>query len=230
MSSLGDIGGLCKVWMAGILLMLEVILNALVLICIVSSYFVLSGFSSGLASGGFGGGSFGGGYFPFEGQELKQVRELDQQMTLLRAPLLYGGLTVSVLMAALTLAVLAAGSKPLPRLTVKWLLIEASFCMLAAVGYAAAIGVFLHFALQINATDVCKLRERLYARNGLNWMNCDLAGTDGGAAAFGVLLVIMYGVGVGLTFRAYREKNVRLGYDLLLSDCRIQSAFLQGNP
>ncbi|CAH2324028.1 MARVEL domain-containing 3 isoform X1 [Pelobates cultripes] len=188
--------------------MLEVILNALVLICIVSSYFVLSGFSSGLTSGGFG-----SGYYPFEGQELQQVRELDQQFTLLRAPLLYGGLTLCVVMGALTLGVLAAGSKHLLSLSWTWLLAEASFCLLASLGYGAAIGVFLHFALQINATDVCTRRERLYARNGLNWMNCDLAGTDGGAAAFGILLVLLYGASVILTFRAYREKKFYTNHD-----------------
>ncbi|XP_053304734.1 MARVEL domain-containing protein 3 isoform X2 [Spea bombifrons] len=185
----------------GILLMLEVILNALVLICVVSSYFVLAGFSAGMAGGGFG-----GGYYPFEGQELQQVRELDQRFTVMRAPLLYGGLTVSVIMGALTLAVLAAGSKHLMSLSKTWLWAEVAFCTLASLGYGAAVGVFLHFALQINATDLCKMRERLYARNGLTWMNCDLAGTDGGAATFGILLIILYAASVVLAFRAYRQK------------------------
>ncbi|KAM9302012.1 MARVEL domain-containing protein 3 [Gastrophryne carolinensis] len=187
---------------AGILQMLEVILNALVLICIISSYFVLSGFSGGMASGGFG-----GGYYPFEGQELKEVRQLDQEFTLLRAPLLYGGLTVSLLMGTLTLAILASGSKPLLRLSNRWLIFEAAFGLVAFLGYGAAVGVYLHFALQINATDVCKRRERLYARNGLTWMNCDLSGTDGGAAAFGILLVILYGASVVLAIRAYKERR-----------------------
>ncbi|KAM4720827.1 MARVEL domain-containing protein 3 isoform 2-T4 [Rhinophrynus dorsalis] len=183
----------------GILQIMEVILNALVLICIISSYFVLSGFSAGMSSGGFG-----GGYYPFEGQELRQ---LDQQFTVLRAPLLYGGLTVSVLIGTLTLGVLAAGSKDLLRLSGTWLVTEASFCTMASLCYGAAVGVFLHFALQINSTDICKKRERLYARNGLTWMNCDLAGTDGGAATFGILLVILYAVSVVLAGRAYRQRK-----------------------
>ncbi|MEE6500355.1 hypothetical protein FKM82_003750, partial [Ascaphus truei] len=185
-----------------VLQILEVLLNALVLICIVTSYFVLSGLSAGLGSGGFG-----GGYYPFEGQELQEVRKLDQQFTVLRAPLLYGGLIVSVLMGALTLGVLAAGSKHLLRLSNGWLLAEATFSILASLGYGAAIGVLLHFALQINSTDVCKKRERLYARNGLTWMNCDLSGTDGAAATFGILLVILYGVSVVLVARAYRQRK-----------------------
>ncbi|XP_012816709.2 MARVEL domain-containing protein 3 isoform X1 [Xenopus tropicalis] len=187
----------------GILHILEVILNVLVLIFVVSSYFVLSGFSAGMSSGGFG-----GGYYPFEGQELQEVRQLDQQFTVMRAPLLYGGLTVSVLVGALTMGILAAGSKHLLSLSSLYLLMEVLFCTLASLGYGTALGVFLHFALQINSTDVCKRRERLYARNGLTWMNCDLAGTDGGAAAFAIILVILYAVSVVLAGRAYRQRKL----------------------
>ncbi|KAM4614080.1 MARVEL domain-containing protein 3 [Discoglossus pictus] len=187
----------------GILQVLEVVLNALVLICLISSYFVLSGFSAGLSGGGFGNTNY-----PFEGQELKDVRQLDQQFTFMRAPLLYGGLAVSVLMGSITLGVAAAGAKHLLSLTGAWLLAEAIFSTLASLGYCAAVGVFLHFALQINSTDVCKKRERLYARNGLTWMNCDLAGTDGGVATFGILLVILYGASVVLAVRAYRERKL----------------------
>ncbi|OCT56541.1 hypothetical protein XELAEV_18004712mg [Xenopus laevis] len=188
--------------LASILHILEVILNVLVLICVVSSYFVLSGFSAGMSSGGFG-----GGYYPFEGQELQEVRQLDQQFTVMRAPLLYGGLTVCVLVGALTMGVLAAGSKHLLSLSGLYLLMEALFCTLASLGYGTAVGVFLHFALQINSTDVCKRRERLYGRNGLTWMNCDLSGTDGGAAAFAIMLVILYAVSVVLTGRAYKQRK-----------------------
>ncbi|CAJ0941759.1 unnamed protein product [Ranitomeya imitator] len=187
---------------SGILQMLEVILNALVLICIVASHFSLSGFSAGMASGGFG-----GGYYPFEGQELQEVRQLDQEFTLLRAPLIYGGLTVCLLTGTLTLAILAHGSRHLLDLSQKWLLIEAVFSTVASLGYGAAVGVFLHFALQINSTDVCKKRERLYARNGLTWMNCNLAGTDGGAVTFAIILLLLYVASVVLAARAYQEKK-----------------------
>ncbi|XP_030060935.1 MARVEL domain-containing protein 3 [Microcaecilia unicolor] len=180
----------------GVLQLLEVVLNALVLLCVISSYFVLSGFSSGFGSNNF--------YSPFEGQELVQVRQLDQQFTVLRAPLLYGGLAFCLVLGALTLGLLAAGSKQFSR---KWLLFEAAFSLLACLAYTAAVGVFLHFALQVNSTDVCKRREQLYARNGLTWMNCDLAGTDGAAATFAILLVIFYGISFTLVIRAYREIN-----------------------
>ncbi|KAM4018470.1 MARVEL domain-containing protein 3 isoform 2-T2 [Anomaloglossus baeobatrachus] len=186
----------------GVLQMLEVILNVLVLICIVASHFSLSGFSAGMASGGFG-----GGYYPFEGQELQEVRQLDQEFTLLRSPLIYGGLTVCLLTGTLTLAILAHGSRHLLDLSQKWLLIEAVFSAVAALGYGAALGVFLHFALQINSTDVCKRRERLYARNGLTWMNCNLSGTDGGAATFAIILLLLYVASVVLAARAYKEKK-----------------------
>ncbi|XP_056381838.1 MARVEL domain-containing protein 3 isoform X2 [Hyla sarda] len=186
----------------GVLQMLEVILNILVLICVVASHFTLSGFSAGMASGGFG-----GGYYPFEGQELQEVRQLDQEFTLLRAPLVYGGLTMCLLTGTMTLAILAHGSRRLLDLSKKWLLIEATFSAVASLGYGAAVGVFLHFALQINSTDVCKRRERLYGRNGLTWMNCYLAGTDGGAATFAILLIILYAVSVVLAARAYKEKK-----------------------
>ncbi|XP_029464109.1 MARVEL domain-containing protein 3 [Rhinatrema bivittatum] len=185
--------------LGGVLQILEVVLNALVLLCIISSYFVLSGVSSAFGSNNFN--------FPFEGQELQQVQQLDQQFTVLRAPLLYGGLAFSLGLGALTLGVLAAGSKHLQQLSRKWLLLEAIFSLSASLSYAAAVAIFLHFALQINSTDVCKRRERLYARNGLTWMNCELAGTDGAAATFGVLLVLFYGASIVLAIRAYREKS-----------------------
>ncbi|XP_053571537.1 uncharacterized protein LOC128661286 [Bombina bombina] len=192
---------------SGVLQILEVILNALVLICVASSYFVLSGFSAGITSGG---GGFGNSY-PFEGQELQEVRQLDQQFTMLRAPLLYGGLALSLLLGSLTIGVLAAGAKHLLNLSVSWLLTEAIFSILASLSYGAGVGVFLHFALKFNDTDICKRRERIYRRNGLTWMNCDLAGTDGGAATFGILLIILYGVSVVLAARAYRNKKLMEG-------------------
>ncbi|XP_054567063.1 MARVEL domain-containing protein 3-like [Eptesicus fuscus] len=183
----------------------EVILNGMVLMCIVASYFVLAGFSASFASGG----GFGNNYYsPFEGTELEQVRQLDQQYTVLRAPLIYGGVAVSLGLGVLTMGVLLQGAKSLTKLPRRWLVLEAAFSLLAAVGYCTGIGVFLHVALRINATDTCKRRERLYARKGLTWMNCQLAGTDGAAATFACLLVIMYGVSVVLALRSYREQKL----------------------
>ncbi|XP_036201661.1 MARVEL domain-containing protein 3 isoform X1 [Myotis myotis] len=189
----------------GVVQIVEVILNGMVLMCIVASYFVLAGFSASFTSGG----GFGNNYYsPFEGTELEQVRQLDQQYTVLRAPLIYGGVAVSLGLGVLTMGVLLQGAKSLTKLPRKWLVLEAVFSLLAAVGYCAGIGVFLHIALRINATDTCKRRERLYARKGLTWMNCQLAGTDGAAATFACLLVIMYGVSVVLALRSYREQKL----------------------
>ncbi|XP_069882330.1 MARVEL domain-containing protein 3 isoform X3 [Dipodomys merriami] len=163
------------------------------------------GFSASFASGG----GFGNNYYsPFEGTELEQVRQLDQQYTVLRSPLIYGGVAVSLGLGVLTMSVLLQGAKSLAKLPRKWLLTEATFSLLASVGYCVGIGVYLHVALQINATDTCKTRERLYARKGLTWMNCQLAGTDGAAATFACLLVIMYGASVVLALRSYREQKL----------------------
>ncbi|XP_045389108.1 MARVEL domain-containing protein 3 isoform X1 [Lemur catta] len=188
----------------GVVQIVEVILNAMVLMCIVASYFVLAGFSASFTSGGGLGNNY---YSPFEGTELEQVRQLDQQYTVLRAPLIYGGVAVSLGLGVLTMSVLLQGAKRLTKLSGKWLLTEAAFSLLAAVGYCAGVGVYLHAALQINSTDTCKRRERLYASRGLTWMNCQLSGTDGAAATFACLLVIMYCVSVALALRSYREQK-----------------------
>ncbi|KAM5297123.1 MARVEL domain-containing protein 3 isoform 1-T1 [Glossophaga mutica] len=188
----------------GVVQIVEVILNGMVLMCIVASYFVLAGFSASFTSGG----GFGNNYYsPFEGTELEQVRQLDQQYTVLRAPLIYGGVAVSLGLGVLTMGVLLQGARSPTKLPRKWLLLEATFSLLAAVGYCIGIGIYLHAALQINATNTCKMRERLYARKGLTWMNCQLAGTDGAAATFACLLVIMYGASVVLALRSYREQK-----------------------
>ncbi|XP_004690259.1 PREDICTED: MARVEL domain-containing protein 3 [Condylura cristata] len=188
----------------GVVQIVEVILNGMVLICIVASYFVLAGFSASFTHGG----GFGNNYYsPFEGTELEQVRQLDQKYAVLRAPLIYGGVAVSLGLGVLTMGVLLQGSKNPSRLPSKWLFLEVAFSLLAAAGYCIGIGFYLHGALKINATDTCKTRERLYARKGLTWMNCQLAGTDGAAATFACLLVIMYSASVVLALRRYREQK-----------------------
>ncbi|XP_072673868.1 MARVEL domain-containing protein 3 isoform X3 [Canis lupus baileyi] len=190
----------------GVVQIVEVILNGMVLMCVVASYFVLAGFSASFTSGG----GFGNNYYsPFEGTELEQVRQLDQQYTVLRAPLIYGGVAVSLGLGVLTMGVLLQGAKSLTKLWGKWLLLEAAFSLLAALSYGAGIGIYLHVALQINSTDTCRARARLYARKGLTWMNCELAGMDGAAATFACLLVIMYGASVVLALRSHREQQRR---------------------
>ncbi|XP_021488185.1 MARVEL domain-containing protein 3 isoform X1 [Meriones unguiculatus] len=188
----------------GVVQIVEVTLNGMVLMCVVASYFVLAGFSASFASGG----GFGNNYYsPFEGTELEQVRQLDQQYTILRSPLIYGGVAVSLGLGVLTMGVLLQGAKSLRKLPGRWLPLEAAFSLLAAVGYCVGIGFYLHTALRINSSDTCKTRERLYARRGLTWMNCQLAGTDGAAATFACLLVILYAASVVLALRGYREQK-----------------------
>ncbi|XP_034881212.1 MARVEL domain-containing protein 3 isoform X1 [Mirounga leonina] len=188
----------------GVVQIVEVILNGMVLMCVVASYFVLAGFTASFTSGG----GFGNNYYsPFEGTELEQARQLDQKYTVLRAPLIYGGVAVSLGLGVLTMSVLLQGAKSLTELSGKWLLLEAAFSLLAAVSYGVAIGMYLHVALQINATDTCRARARLYARKGLTWMNCQLAGTDGAAATFACLLVVMYSTSVVLALRSYRRQK-----------------------
>ncbi|XP_008700752.2 MARVEL domain-containing protein 3 isoform X1 [Ursus americanus] len=188
----------------GVVQIVEVILNGMVLMCVVASYFVLAGFTASFTSGG----GFGNNYYsPFEGTELEQVRQLDQKYTVLRAPLIYGGVAVSLGLGVLTMSVLLQGAKSLTELSGKWLLLEAAFSLLAALSYGVGIGIYLHVALQINSTDTCRARASLYARKGLTWMNCQLAGTDGAAATFACLLVVMYGASVVLALRSYREQK-----------------------
>ncbi|RXM27257.1 MARVEL domain-containing protein 3 [Acipenser ruthenus] len=127
--------------------------------------------------------------------------ELDQQFSFMRTPLLYGGLAVSLVLGTLTLAVLVGGAR---FVYCRWLLLEMLFHALAAGGYLASVGVYLQFTLKMNATEICLRRARLYARNGMTWMNCDVSGTDGAVTAFRVLLVVFYFASVVLVARQYR--------------------------
>ncbi|XP_072374196.1 MARVEL domain-containing protein 3 isoform X2 [Scyliorhinus torazame] len=188
----------------GIVQMLEAMLNLLVLVCVVASYIILSGYSSngGLATSFF---SINSNYSPLEGEQLKQVQKLDREFIIMRAPELYTGLGVTIAMFAITLGILIQNAQLLHKMSVKWLIFEVIFNVLASLGYAAAVGLYLYFVLQVNSTDVCKERELLYARYGLNWMNCDLSGSDGAAACFGILLAIFYCASAVLTVQFYRK-------------------------
>ncbi|XP_032891518.1 MARVEL domain-containing protein 3-like isoform X2 [Amblyraja radiata] len=193
----------------GIVQMLEAVLNLLVLVCVVASYVVLSGYSSngGLATSFF---SINSNYSPLEGEQLKDVQKLDREFILMRAPGLYSGIGVTIAMFAITLAIMIKGAQNLHTMPLKWLIFEVIFNILASLGYAAAVGVYLYFVLQVNGTDICKRRERVYARYGLNWMNCDLSGSDAAAACFAIILVICHCVSAILAAklcRTVRELN-----------------------
>ncbi|NXD07350.1 MALD3 protein, partial [Nothocercus nigrocapillus] len=165
----------------GILKFVEITVNLLVLVCVGAAQASVAGFTS---IGGLGLGSFNlnSAYSPFEGTELQEVRELDMQFTQMRAPCVYGGVAFSLTAASLTLLFLVAGAKPIERLPVGLLAAECAFNLLAGAGYVAAVGLYLHFVTQVNSTEVCRRRERLYARRGYTSMGCAVQGGDAAVA------------------------------------------------
>lgn len=173
----------------GILQFVEITAGVLVLICVVASYAVLTGYTS---AAGFGSFSIDSAYSPFEGTELQQVRDADMQYTQLRAPGVYGGVAFSMSLCALTIAFLILGSKPLDSVSVWILFAELIFDCFAFAGYIIAVGLYLHFIKQVNATDICKTRERLYAGRGYTWMNCEVQGGDAAVALFGIIAGCLY--------------------------------------
>ncbi|XP_037980809.1 MARVEL domain-containing protein 3-like [Motacilla alba alba] len=173
----------------GILKFVEITVNLLVLICVGASQASVAGFTS---LGGFGSFNLNSAYSPFEGTELREVRELDMQFTQMRAPCVYGGVAFSLTAATLTLVFLVVGAKPIHQLRTGLLVGECAFSLLAGLAYLAAVGLYLHFVRQVNATEVCRRRERLYARRGYTSMNCDVQGGDAAVGLFGVVASCLY--------------------------------------
>nr|XP_005481725.1 MARVEL domain-containing protein 3 [Zonotrichia albicollis] len=173
----------------GILKFVEITVNLLVLICVGASQASVAGFTS---LGGFGSFNLNSAYSPFEGTELREVRELDMQFTQMRAPCVYGGVAFSLTAATLTLVFLVVGAKPIHQLRMGLLLGECAFSLLAGLAYLAAVGLYLHFVRQVNATEVCRRRERLYARRGYTSMSCDVQGGDAAVGLFGVVASCLY--------------------------------------
>lgn len=184
----------------GVVLICAVLTNALVLICVIAAQMVTTGMSSAAGMGGFNINS----NFHLQGTELQQVRDLDMQYSQMRAPGIYGGIAFSLTFGVLSLLFVVAGNKP-PHLMSKKLLFGALiFQAVGAVVYVVAVGLYLHFIIGVNSTDVCKRRERLYARNGYTWMNCDVSGADAAVALFGLITAILYIAGTVLTIRTIR--------------------------
>ncbi|XP_034288837.2 MARVEL domain-containing protein 3-like [Pantherophis guttatus] len=173
----------------GVLQFIEVTVNILVLICIGATQAGISGFTS---LGGLGSFNINSFYSPFQGTELQEVTELDMQYSQMRAPCVYGGVAFSLTMMCLTLLFLISGAKPIHRLSLGWLAAECLFDILACLGYIVAVGLYLHFVIQVNATDVCLKRERLYARRGYTSMNCSVQGGDASVALFGLVAACLY--------------------------------------
>lgn len=189
--------------LAGILKFVEITVNLLVLICVGAAQASVAGFTS---LGGLGLGSFNlnSAYSPFEGTELQEVRELDMQITQMRAPCVYGGVAFSLTAAALTLVFLVVGVKPIHRLKPGLLVGECAFNLLAAASYVAAVGLYLHFVSQVNSTESCKRRERLYARRGYTSMSCVVQGGDAAVGLFGVAAACLYLASFVVCIRAVR--------------------------
>ncbi|NXK08715.1 MALD3 protein, partial [Herpetotheres cachinnans] len=175
----------------GILKFVEITVNLLVLICVGAAQASVAGFTS---LGGFGIGSFSlnSAYSPFDGTELQEVRELDMQFTQMRAPCVYGGVAFSLTAAVLTLVFLVVGAKPIQQLRIGLLAGECAFSLLAGMAYIIAVGLYLHFVSEVNSTEVCKRRERLYARRGYTSMNCVVQGGDAAVGLFGVAAACLY--------------------------------------
>ncbi|NWZ63241.1 MALD3 protein, partial [Acrocephalus arundinaceus] len=173
----------------GILKFVEITVNLLVLICVGASQASVAGFTS---LGGFGSFNLNSAYSPFEGTELREVRELDMQFTQMRAPCVYGGVAFTLTGATLTLVFLVVGAKPIQQLRTGLLVGECAFSLLAGLAYLAAVGLYLHFVTQVNATEVCKRRERLYARRGYTSMNCAVQGGDAAVGLFGIVASCLY--------------------------------------
>ncbi|NXN33314.1 MALD3 protein, partial [Nycticryphes semicollaris] len=173
----------------GILKFVEITVNLLVLICVGAAQASVAGFTS---LGGIGSFNLNSAYSPFEGTELQEVRELDMQFTQMRAPCVYGGVAFSLTAAVLTIVFLIVGAKPIQQLRVGLLVGECAFNLLAGTAYIAAVGLYLHFVSQVNSTDVCKRRERLYARRGYTSMNCVVQGGDAAVGLFGVAAACLY--------------------------------------
>lgn len=186
---------------SGIVLICAVLTNSLVLICVVAAQMVTSGMTS---MGGLGGFDINSN-INLQGTELQKVRELDMQYSQMRAPGIYGGIAFSLTFGVLSLLFVVSGNKP-PQLMPRKLLVGALvFQAVGAVAYVVAVGLYLHFVIGVNATEMCKLRERLYARNGYSWMNCDVGGADAAVALFGLITALLYTAGTVLTVQTIRR-------------------------
>lgn len=178
-----------------------ILTNVLVLICVVAAHMS----QMGMSAMGMGGGSFIDAIIPFEGTELQQVRDLDMQYGQMRAPGVYGGVAFTLTFGALSLLFVVSSTKPAHRLPRKLLIGQFAFQIIGAVAYVVAVGLYLHFVISVNSTDVCVRRERLYARNGYTWMNCSVSGGDAAVALFGIITAILYSIGAVFTGQTLRD-------------------------
>ncbi|KAM6922031.1 MARVEL domain-containing protein 3, partial [Xenentodon cancila] len=184
----------------GIVLMCTVLTNALVLICVVAAQMVVSGMTS---MGGMGSFNINTD-INLQGTELQQVRDLDMQYSQMRAPGIYGGIAFSLTFGVVSLLFVVSGNKPAYLMSQKLLVGALAFQAVGTVAYVVAVGLYLHFVIKVNSTDVCQRRERIYARNGYTWMNCNVSGGDASVALFSLITAILYAIGMVLTVQTIR--------------------------
>ncbi|XP_038570982.1 MARVEL domain-containing protein 3 [Micropterus salmoides] len=185
----------------GIVLICSVLTNSLVLMCVIAAQMVTSGMTSMAAMGSFDINT----NLNMEGTELQKARELDMQYSQMRAPGVYGGIPFVLIFGVTSLLFVLAGNKPPHVMSWKLLVGSLVFQAVGAVVYVVAVGLYLHFVIMVNSTDVCKQRERLYARSGYTWKNCDVGGADASVALFGLITAILYTAGAVLTFQTVRR-------------------------
>lgn len=188
----------------GVIQIVEVILNRMVLMCIVASYFVLASSVPALPVAAALGTTIT--------HHLRAPESWSRFGSWTSSTQSSGhpwyGVAVSLGLGVLTLGVLLQGAKVYincQEVAPPWRPSSASW-----PAWWAPSG---HRHLPPHSCpDQChrhlqNKRERVYARQDFTWMNCQLAGTDGAAATFGILLVVMYGASVVLALRSYREQS-----------------------
>uniref|UniRef100_A0A3P9K0V6 Si:ch211-191a24.4 n=1 Tax=Oryzias latipes TaxID=8090 RepID=A0A3P9K0V6_ORYLA len=171
-----------------IVLIFAILTNILVLVCVVSAQFGIVDTSLNL-----------------QGTDLELVRDMDTQFSQKKLPGMYGGVIFSLILGLVSLVFVVFGSKPPLQMSQNWMKAAFGFQVVGAVLYVIAVSVYLHFVIQVNSSDECKQRERIYSRNGYTWMNCDVSGADAAAALFGLITAILYTAGAVFTFQTDRR-------------------------
>ncbi|KAF6718638.1 MARVEL domain-containing protein 3 [Oryzias melastigma] len=172
----------------GIVLICTVLTNALVLVCVVSA-------QSGIIDNNLN----------LQGTDLELVKDLNLEFSQKKIPGAYGGGAFSLIFGVASLVFAVAGSKPPLQMPQMWMKAAFVFQVVGAVLYVIAVGVYLHFVIDVNSTDECKQRERIYSRNGYTWINCEVGGADTAAAVFGLMTAILYTAGAVFTIQTFKR-------------------------
>ncbi|CAN0188982.1 unnamed protein product [Lampetra fluviatilis] len=176
----------------GVLKLAEILVSLMTLICVAASQASMAGHTAmgglNLASSSINNMP----YSPFQGTEMQQVQELDRAYSQMRSPAVYGGVAVCISLFCMTLGMLVGGTKRGLRGSRRWVIADFVFSVLAFVLSIVGVALYLTVVINVNATDTCKKRERVYAGRGYTWMNCSVQGGDAATALFGIILAILY--------------------------------------